>query len=332
MKIQLITPAPLRFNNGNKITAVRWAGILKKLGHKISIAQHYDGKPCDALIALHARRSYDSIERFHDSHPELPLVVVLTGTDLYRDIRTSRKAQRSLDIATRLVALQKLALAELPKRLHAKTRVIYQSARPVRNGAASWNDAEFKVCVIGHLRSEKDPLRAARAARRLPADSRVQITHIGRALDAALEQHARAEMKRNHRYRWIGETSHGKTRRLLAQSHLLVITSRMEGSSNVLSEALASGVPVIASKIPGLMGTLGKSYAGFFPLGDTRALARLLRRAETDAKFYRALKTACRGFAPLVAPRRELGAWRGLLNELRSRPRVFSNPSRRGSI
>ena len=132
MRIQLITPAPLRLNNGNKITALRWARILRQLGHKVIVRQSYDGARCDLLIALHARRSYPSIEKFHRLHPELPLFVVLTGTDLYRDIRSDGNAKRSLELATRLVALQKMALVELPRHLHSKTRVIYQSAEPYR--------------------------------------------------------------------------------------------------------------------------------------------------------------------------------------------------------
>ena len=93
MRIQLITPAPLRLNNGNKITALRWARILRQLGHKVIVRQSYDGARCDLLIALHARRSYPSIDKFHRLHPELPLIVVLTGTDLYRDIRSDGNAQ-----------------------------------------------------------------------------------------------------------------------------------------------------------------------------------------------------------------------------------------------
>ena len=90
----------------------------------------------------------------------------------------------------------------------------------------------------------------------------------------------------------------------------------MEGSSNVLSEALASSVPVLASRIPGLMGTLGKSFPGYFPVGDTQGLARLLLRSETDAKFYRRLKRACMQLSPLVKPGREVEAWCRLLREL----------------
>jgi putative glycosyltransferase (TIGR04348 family) len=315
VKIQLVTPAPLKINNGNKITAVRWAGILKKLGHRVRVAQSYDGKRCDVLIALHARRSYDSIQRFHDSRPDLPLVVVLTGTDVYRDIHDNPDAQRSLELATKLVALQNMALRELPRRFREKTAVIYQSAETVR--AKSHNRSEiFKVCVVGHLREEKDPLRTALAVRELPAASRIQVTHIGQALDENLAQEAKAEAARNPRYRWIGQLSHRKTRERLAQSDLVCITSKMEGSSNVLSEALASGVPVVASKISGLMGTLGNRFAGYFPVGNTEKLRKLLLRAERDPVYYRSLKRHCQQLAHLVEPKRELDAWRRLLKEI----------------
>jgi putative glycosyltransferase (TIGR04348 family) len=317
VRIQLITPAPLRLNNGNKITAVRWAKLLCKLGHKVRVEQHYDGASCDLLIALHARRSYPSIDKFHQLHPELPLIVVLTGTDLYRDIRTDRSARRSLEIATRLVGLQKLAFADLPKPFHNKTRIIYQSAEPYNAAAAGRKKRTFRACVIGHLREEKDPLRAALAARRLPPESRIEIVHVGLALDARLEKEARAEASRNPRYRWMGELPHWKTRQILARSDLAVITSRIEGSSNVLSEALASSVPILASKIPGLMGTLGRKFPGYFPVGDTQRLATLLLRSERDAAFYRALSRSCARSSYLVQPKRELAGWRRLLRELR---------------
>jgi len=312
--IQLVTPAPLRINNGNKITALRWVGIFQKLGHQVRLTQSYDGADCDILIALHARRSADSIRRFRERHPRLPLIVVLTGTDVYRDIQRDRKSQQSLEYASRLVVLQRRALSELSRRLQSKTRVIYQSAEPVsaqlpRNGA-------FDVCVIGHLRAEKDPLRTAMAVRALPLKSRIRVTHIGQALDPLLEKKARKEVRRNPRYRWIGQLSHKKTRQRLAQSRLLCITSKMEGSSNVLSEALASGVPVVAAKISGLMGTLGKDFIGFFPVGDTKSLRRLLLRAENDSKFYRRLKHHGAEFARLVKPKREIDAWRKLLSDV----------------
>jgi len=316
VRIQLITPALASARNGNSITAIRCARILQELGHRVVMEQTYDGKGCDLMIALHALRSHESIRLFKEMHPDLPLVVALTGTDLYRDIRINPDAQRSLELATRLIVLQPMGIIELPKRLRAKTRVIYQSAARVRRRSTPAKDGCFNVCVISHLRPEKDPLRTAMAARELPDSSRLRVLHIGRPLSKEMDRRLRAEIARNPRFRWLGELPHWKTRRILADSQLLSVTSRMEGSSNALCEAIASSVPVVASKIPGLVGTLGKKYPGYFPVGETRELARLLQRIESNPKFYRRLKAHCARLSPLVDPKREITAWKKLLNEL----------------
>ena len=170
MTICLITPAPAGSRHGNRWTAVRWARMLRELGHRVVIEEEYKGRRCDALVALHARRSFPSIERYRRERPEAPLIVALTGTDLYRDIRTNPQAQRSLAMASRLVVLQPLGVRELPPRLRSRARVIIQSAeRP--GGVASPRKDVFAVCVTGHLRPVKDPFRAAQAARLLPGAS-----------------------------------------------------------------------------------------------------------------------------------------------------------------
>ena len=194
MKIRLITPAGPADRNGNGITALRWARILERLDHRVFVDASYRGQACDLLIALHARKSAPSIRLFRKRHPDLPLIVALTGTDLYRDLRTSSAARQSLERATRIIVLQSQAPAELPRRLRRKTRVIYQSASRVRAPALPRN--EFKVCVIGHLREVKDPLRTAMAARLLPASSRLRVSHVGRALNREMERRARSEAQR----------------------------------------------------------------------------------------------------------------------------------------
>ena len=240
----------------------------------------------------------------------------MTGTDLYRDIHHDPDAQESLRLATRIVALQSMAFADLPKAVHKKTRIIYQSAESTQVRRLKWSDKPFRVSIIGHLREEKDPLRTALAARSLPAHSRIEFVHAGRSLDDRLSCRLEREVRCNPRYRWLGELSHGRSQKLLAGSHLTVISSTMEGSSNVLSEALASRVPVLATRIPGLIGTLGKRYPGYFAVGDTAALTRLLQRAANQREFYNRLRKSCRSVAPLVKPQRELRAWRALLKEI----------------
>lgn len=314
MRILIVTPKPPRSRQGNRITAVRWGRLLRELGHRVDVEESFCGLPCDVLIALHARRSADSIARFAALYADKPLIVALTGTDLYGDIHDCRAAKRSLDLASRLVLLQPDGIKELPQRHREKARVIFQSVEPLRRRSEPLKTA-FEVCVVGHLRPVKDPFRAAMAARLLPAESRIQIVHLGAALAPEMERRARSEVASNPRYRWLGELPRWQARRRLARSRLLVLTSKMEGGANVVSEALADGVPVVSSRISGSVGMLGEDYPGYFPVGDTRALAELMRRAEQEPRFLRTLTTWCRKRAEITAPARERESWRQLLTE-----------------
>jgi putative glycosyltransferase (TIGR04348 family) len=242
-------------------------------------------------------------------------VVTLTGTDLYDEIHRDPSARKALELASRLVVLQPLGIEELPKELQSKTRVIYQSNEAPRLEKKS-RRASFQVCVLGHLRPVKDPFRTALAARLLPASSRIRVVHLGAALSSDMARQARAEAKANPRYRWLGDLPRWKALRILARSDLLVVSSLLEGGANAVSEAIVAGVPVLSSRIAGSIGLLGDDYPGYFPVGDTQALAALLDRAETDAKFHRALKDWGRPLRPLFQPSRERETWRELLAEL----------------
>lgn len=282
------------------------------------VERRWDGSPCELLLALHARRSHGSIRRFRARHPALPLVVALTGTDVYRDLARSARARLSLRLATRLVVLQPLALRALPASARRRARVIFQSAaRPARADAGGRRRARtFDVCVLAHLRPVKDPLRAALAARLLPAASRLRVLHAGAAHTRAMAERARAEERRNPRYRWLGDLPRPRALALLARCRLLVVPSRLEGGANAVSEALGAGVPVLASRVPGNAGILGRAYPGYFRAGDTRSLARLLGRAEEEPGFLARLRAHVRRLARIVEPRRERAAWAALLSRI----------------
>jgi glycosyltransferase involved in cell wall biosynthesis len=194
-------------------------------------------------------------------------------------------------------------------------RVVRQSLARPRGLPRPRLDA-FEACAVGHLRPVKDPFRAALAARRLPADSRLRVVHVGAATSEATRRRAEAEAARNPRWRWLGELPRGATLRRIARSRLLVLTSRMEGGANVVSEAIVLGVPVLSSRISGSIGILGADYPGYFEAGDTEGLAALLHRAETDRAFLRELRDRVRALAPLHHPARERDAWRKILREL----------------
>jgi putative glycosyltransferase (TIGR04348 family) len=309
MRIALVTPAGPGARNGNRHTALRWATFLRAAGHRVEVAVQWEpDSRVDAMLALHARRSYASIKTF--SSDKL-LVVALTGTDVYRDIHASAEAQESLELAHRLIVLQPRAAAELPARLRRKVKVVVQSSSTrLRHDPVK---GKFRVCVIGHLRAEKDPLRTFAALSHL-SERNVEVIHLGAPLDAELAAEAQAAMQREPRYRWLGSLPHARALKWLASSHAMVISSRMEGGANVVCEALRIGVPVLASRIPGNVGLLGGSYPGYFPLEDEKALARLIRRACTDAKFYRKLKTGVAARRQLAAPKAEARALRAAMS------------------
>ena len=274
------------------------------------VALAWNGEPCDALIALHARRSAESIARFAASGK--PLVVTLTGTDLYKDLPGSAEARRSLELADRIIVLQEAAPAELERRLRRKTRVVFQSASPRARRAPPAD--RFRVCVIGHLRGEKDPLRAVMALSRI-ADPRMQVIQIGGALDAALGAEAEAWMAREPRYRWLGAVPHGRALAWMARSHALVVSSLMEGGANVIAEAARIGTPVLASRVSGNVGMLGRRYPGYYPVRDESALAALLARAASDGRFLGRLQRALRERRHLFAPAAERRALAVVLEE-----------------
>jgi glycosyltransferase involved in cell wall biosynthesis len=211
--------------------------------------------------------------------------------------------------------LQPLARRALPAAVRSKAHVIVQSAAAAR-GRHRARGGGFQVAVLAHLRPVKDPLLAARAVRLLPPSSQVRVLHLGAGLDERSARGARAESRTNPRYAWAGPRPRAQALKVLARSRLLVVTSRLEGGANVVSEALASSIPVVSTRIPGSMGILGAGYPGYFRPGDAADLARLLRRAETEPAFYERLGAWCRRLRPLVAPARERAAWRALLSVL----------------
>ena len=316
MRVCFVCPAPRGSRMGNRVTALRWQEILRELGHTSFIAGELGARGYDVLVALHARKAALAVQRSRERHPERPVVVALTGTDLYRDIHHDASAQRSLELADRLIVLHPAGADELPPGQRGKVRFVPQSVPLPKRRPARVRGA-FEVAVVGHLRPEKDPLRTALAARLLPAESRVVVVHAGRALTEPMQEAAVVEQRENGRYRWLGEVSRARARDLIARCRVLSLTSEMEGGANVLSEALAAGTPVVASRIACTEAILGADYPGLFPFGATEALARLLERIERDPGFLADLARRCRARRSIVSPAREKAAWRALLRELR---------------
>lgn len=324
-RIAIVSPAASESNNGNWRTAQRWRSLLAPRYSARIVAQWPDGlaERDTHLLALHARRSAPSIGAWAQARPGRGLAVVLTGTDLYRDIDNDRDAQRSLELSQAIVVLQPLGPRRLPAPLRDKTQVILQSARSRQ--AITKTTRRLRVLMVGHLRDEKDPLTLMRAAAALSDRDGIQIDHIGAALDPALGRAAAETARTCRHYRWLGAQPHAATRSHIQRAHVLVHTSRMEGGAHVIMEALCSGTPVIASDIDGNRGMLGDAPCeAYFPLGDAMALVLRLRecrrtQAKPDGLLARLAQTQL-ARASLFSPAAEQAALWALIESLPSHP------------
>lgn len=323
--ICIVSPGTARDNNGNWHTADRWAHFLRD-GCDVVVKDSWtDEDPMpDLLILLHARRSARSLAAFldHEQRGRQPALLVLTGTDVYHDIHYDGDAECAVMLADALVVLQPAALDELPDLVRDHAHVIYQSApalppEPDQQGEPGepGEPGRKDITMVGHLRSVKDPATFMRAAALVTAPD-VAMQHIGAALDRELAQLAEHTADTTERYTWLGGVDREVARERIRHSHALVICSTMEGGANVIVEAITSGVPVLASDISGNRGMLGDDYAGYFPVGDAAALARLVDRSVTDAAFIATLRAQCAARAPLFAPEAERAALLRLVDNL----------------
>ena len=324
-RIVIVSPALADANNGNWQTARRWQELLAP--HEVRIVKDWPdpasrkakARPDDVMLALHARRSAGSIAAWA-ARPagSQGLVVVLTGTDLYRDIQADENARHSLALAAQLVVLQERGPNDLPAVLRGKTRVIFQSGTALPPASKPPLGTQLRAVMVGHLREEKSPQTLFEAAQLLAGEAGIFIDHIGEPLDVALGEQARATAAACPHYRWLGGQPHAATRRHIQRAHVLVHTSRMEGGAHVVMEAVLSATPVLASRIPGNVGMLGQDYAGYFEPGNAQALADVLKRCRQDAGWLAQLQTQCALLASLFAPEAEAAALHQLVQDLRA--------------
>jgi len=312
----IVTPALAEANNGNWQTAQRWARMLAH-DYRVQLVDRWQGQagdPAAVMVALHARRSADSIARWARQRPGQPLVVVLTGTDLYRDIHNDADAQHSLDVANRLIVLHEHAVLDLPAQHRSKTVSCFQST-PAR---APWPKTQrhLRALMVGHLREEKSPQTYFDAARLLQQRPDIWLDHIGAPLDPELGRAAQAVQRNCPQYRWLGALPHAATRQRIQRAHVLVHPSRMEGGAHVVMEAVRSGTPVLASRIAGNVGMLGVDYGGYFEPSDAKGLSQLLQRCRDEPPILQALSQQCQARSPLFEPARERATLLTLLADL----------------
>ena len=169
-----------------------------------------------------------------------------------------------LRLRGRLVVAAKMALREIPKPLRRKSRVIYQSAEPIR-ASRSRASGIFDVCVVGHLRGEKDPLRAAMAVRDLPSQSCVFRSPTSVSL--WIRGWKKPQSKKSDATRVIVGSATFHMEKLANAWRAVTsfaLRPRWKAVPTLLSEALASRVPVCGFEDFGTDGHSRQSFSRLF--------------------------------------------------------------------
>jgi len=132
------------------------------------------------------------------------------------------------------------------------------------DGLATVGDLPWRCTCVGSL--DRDPAFAGEVRRRAPDRVRFEGPRTGAELDRAY-----------------------------AEADLLVLPSRAETYGMVVTEALAHGLPVLASDVGGVTEALGHGGAGLLvPPGDPAALGAALRRWLCDAELRGRMRQAAR--------------------------------------
>ncbi|MGJ8723542.1 MAG: glycosyltransferase [Roseibacillus sp.] len=311
LRIGITLPPNQGVGTGNLRTAQRWVKIFAELGHEPRVYGPSDLLDCDVLVALNAVKSHEAISRFHYQQPRGKLVVAVTGTDMNRS--DSEAWRNSMAWADRVVVLQGEALKSLKPEMRKKAQVIFQSVSLPVGLSTKTTSEGFQVCVVGHLRKEKDPMLTALASRLLDEESDVRVIQVGAILENQYLEAVEVERAMNPRYQWLGELPQQETLELILQSNLMVLSSSSEGGPGVVGEAVVAGTPILSTRIDGVIGLLGKEYPGYFEAGDGMMLSQLLKKAESEQSFYRSLKEACGQKKEQFSIQKETESWEVLL-------------------
>jgi len=136
------------------------------------------------------------------------------------------------------------------------------------------NNNEFRILIVARLSEEKDPLTMADGIsifKKRGLNFKVTIIGRGPMKDVVEERFARESIKPE----FIDFVSQKELSNYYSSADVLVLTSLFEGMPQVVLEAMATGLPVIGTNIPGTKDALGDDGI-LIPIKDPVTLADVL--------------------------------------------------------
>ena len=126
-----------------------------------------------------------------------------------------------------------------------------------------------------------------------PDFTRVRLTVVGDGPNAARLKDMANRLGLTERIDWKGIIPPAEVAQLMRSSDILCLPSYMEGRPNVVNEAMASGLPVVVTRIGGVPDMVKEGdTALLFKPGDVEGLRQSLRRLVEDSELRRTMGRA----------------------------------------
>ncbi|MFH0824060.1 MAG: glycosyltransferase [Pseudomonadota bacterium] len=158
--------------------------------------------------------------------------------------------------------------------------------------AAKPNDSPVTILFVGSLIPRKG-LRDLLSALAHPSLASTRLDVVGDGMDRRELMALCRDLGLEGGTVWHGTLPPRDVARLMREADIFCLPSYMEGKPNVVREAMASGLPVVASRVGGVpeMTSEGET-AIIFDAGDVEALRNALVRLVSDPDLRRKIGTA----------------------------------------
>jgi len=318
MRLKICSGYPLSSPKGNSVTAKRIERLMRDRGVEAE-AIHTERVECaDSIIALHAIKTSSVVLKFAEENPDGKIHVVLTGTDIHQGIHEQKDlAEKVFRVADTLVVSHPECIHEVPSSWRAKVKVIYPSVE-IPDGLTKKVFRQPTFTCLAHLRQVKNSHQLARALELIP-NKELKAILLGNALENSESKIAQNHARRDQRFSWVEGVGREEALSYMKGSTATLNTSLLEGGANTVVEAIALGVPVLASRIDGNVGLLGADYKGLYDVRDDKQLANLIQKCLECTEFTRGLKAQLKERSSLFSTESEMNSWIELLQLFSSR-------------
>lgn len=260
-------------------------------------------KQADALWIVGSPFTYQALPELTRKHPRLLVADLLFNTVGHGENNRRYSRYINLNLVESQEVRQWLAVCgESEERVRiVPSGVDLQLYKPSIAPRAlrerlALDDDSFVVGFSGRLSEEKAPLAVLRIAEQIPEDLPVRFVMTG---TGPLGEPLRDAIRRRgleRRVQFVGMVP--EVRDYLACYDVLLLPSKFDGRPTVVLEALAMGVPVIASAVGGLPELVEHGVNGYLcPANDLAAFAGHVIALQRDPALHTRMRAAARQFA-----------------------------------